>query len=169
MSPLAEEWNEAVKAAGGSPDLGLFKDIPTLRAFLENGRAAMGENANGKPLSNVKEQDHQVEMRDGHKITVRTYQPQDVPAGALGMVFHGGGWCVGGLANEENLCRLMASKLGMTVANVDYRMGPEWKFPTAHYDCFDATKWVRSLSNLISSSSEQSLNCTTNPLIIIHV
>ena len=143
LGPLTEEWNEAVKTAGGSPDLGVFPDIPSLQTFFEQAKAAMGEDFSGKPLAAVKETDHQVKMRDGHAIIVRTYQPQNVPeAGALGVLYHGGGWCIGGLFNEENLCRRMANQLGMTVANVDYRMGPEWRFPTAHYDCFDATKWV---------------------------
>lgn len=119
LSPLTEEWNEAAKAAGGSPDLGVFPDIPSLQTFFEQAKAAMGEDSSGEPLPNVKETDHQVEMRDGHGIIVRTYQPQNVPAGALGVLYHGGGWCIGGLFNEENLCRLMANQLAMTVANVD--------------------------------------------------
>ena len=54
-----------------------------------------------------------------------------------------GGWCIGGLENEELLCRLLTSKLGITSVNVDYRLSPEYKFPVPVHDCHDATKWVR--------------------------
>lgn len=83
-----------------------------------------------------------MQMRDGHKITARVYKADGQPPGPLGIVLHGGGWCLGGLANEELLCRLMASKLGMVAVNVDYRLAPEYPFPTGPHDCFDATKWA---------------------------
>lgn len=38
----------------------------------------------------------------------------------------------------------MCAKLGMTVVNVDYRLGPEFQHPTAVLDCYDATKWAAS-------------------------
>lgn len=87
-------------------------------------------------------------MRDGHKITVRIHSPETAPSSGspLGVIYHGGGWCIGGLINEELLCRLMVTKYGMVVVNVDYRLGPEHKFPLGHNDCYDATKWVSELS-----------------------
>ncbi|CAK1357172.1 AB hydrolase superfamily protein [Cercospora beticola] len=143
LGQLDEEWNETVKAAGGSPDLGAFPNIQAMRDFLENAKKAMAQAMAPPVFTDVKEQDHQVKMRDGHEITVRTYHPQNVPApGPLGVMYHGGGWCIGDLTGEDLLCKLMASKLGMTVVNIDYRLGPEWKFPTAHNDCWDATKWA---------------------------
>ncbi|KAI5358196.1 Putative alpha/beta hydrolase-3 [Septoria linicola] len=143
LGPLSPEWTTAATAAGGSPDLGMFPDIPSMRAWFEQIKAAMEPAMISQPFDDVREQDHQVKMRDGHEIVVRTYHPKNATApGALGVVYHGGGWCIGGLVNEELLCRRMAREVGMTVANVDYRMGPEWKFPTAHEDCYDATKWA---------------------------
>jgi len=80
--------------------------------------ATMGGN-----IAGVTEQDHQVAMRDGSKIACRVYQPESPPSSGspLAVIFHGGGWCIGGLENEELLCRLLASKLGVTAVNVDYR------------------------------------------------
>lgn len=141
LGPLDEEWNETAKAAGGSPDLGVFPSIAAMRGFLEDVKRAKALAEGAFP--DVKEQDRKVKMRDGHEIVVRTYHPQNASVpGPLGVLYHGGGWCIGDLTGEEVLCKLMASKLGMTVVNVDYRLGPEWKFPTAHNDCWDATKWV---------------------------
>lgn len=98
----------------------------------------------GSSIAGVKERDEQVSVRDGSKITCRVYHPEQPPSGGspLVVLYHGGGWCIGGLENEELLCRLLVSKLGFVAVNVDYRLAPEHKFPAAITDSFDATKWV---------------------------
>ena len=130
---------------GNVPDLGLFPDIQALRDWITNAKKAMSAEM-GPKIPGVVEHDEQVEMRDGHKITCRIHKPETAPSGGspLFVMFHGGGWCIGGLENEELQCRLLASKLGMTCVNVDYRLAPEWKFPNGPHDCIDATKWVSS-------------------------
>lgn len=40
------------------------------------------------------------------------------------MVYHGGGWCIGGLENEELLCRKAVEAYGVVAVNVDYRLAP---------------------------------------------
>ena len=129
---------------GQKLDLGMFPDIPSLRKWITDAKQAMTAEMGGQS-EGVKEEDHQVSMRDGAKITCRVYRPESKPAGgsALSVILHGGGWCIGGLENEELLCRLLTSKLGMVCVNVDYRLAPEHKFPAAVNDCHDATKWVR--------------------------
>jgi acetyl esterase/lipase len=102
------------------------------------------------------EKDHQVTMRDGEKITVRTYTPEKA-GGPLYVMYHGGGWCIGGLENEELLCRLICGKLGFVAVNVDYRLAPEHVFPTAHNDCWDATKWVSKVIGARLDNSIQQL------------
>jgi acetyl esterase/lipase len=52
------------------------------------------------------------------------------------------GWVVGSHEVEEVENRMLAAKGGAVVASVDYRMAPEYKFPYAVNDCFDALKWV---------------------------
>lgn len=130
---------------GFAPDIGLMKEIAPLRQMISNQKKGTS-NALGKGVTGFKETDHQVKMRDGAEITCRVHAPENPPAGGspLFVVYHGGGWCIGGLENEELLCRLTASKFGVTCVNVGYRLAPEHKFPTAVYDCHDATKWVSS-------------------------
>lgn len=125
---------------GQAPDLGMFPDIASLRNWIIEAKKNL--TATFEPVPGIKEErDHQITVRDGSKITVRTYEPEK-SGGPLAVVYHGGGWCIGGLENEELLCRNMCGKLGMAVVNVDYRLAPEYKFPTAHNDSYDATKWV---------------------------
>lgn len=121
-------------------DIGTFSDVKTLRDFLretkKDATAAWG------PITGVKEEkDCQITVRDGEKITLRTYTPEKTGA-PLYVMYHGGGWCIGDLASEDLLSRLLCGKLGFLVVSVDYRLGPEHTFPKAHHDCWDATKWV---------------------------
>jgi acetyl esterase len=80
-------------------------------------------------------------------IALRLYQP--LPAAerkALPPVlvyYHGGGWVIGDLDTHDTLCRQLAIGAGCAVVAVDYRMGPEHRFPAAVDDCIAATRWVR--------------------------
>ena len=56
--------------------------------------------------------------------------------------FHGGGWVIGDLDTHDTLCRELANGSGCAVVAVDYRMGPEKRFPAAVDDCLAATRWV---------------------------
>lgn len=77
-------------------------------------------------------------------ILVRSYAAESPSSSGspLAVIYHGGGWCVGDVTAEELYSRLLVSKLGMTVASINYRLAPEYRFPIAHNDCYDATKWV---------------------------
>lgn len=39
-------------------------------------------------------------------------------------------------------CRLLAVNVPCVVLNVDYRLSPEWTFPTPFTDVFDAVDWI---------------------------
>jgi acetyl esterase len=58
--------------------------------------------------------------------------------------FHGGGWVIGDLDTHDVLCRCLAAAAGCAVLAVDYRMGPEHRFPAAVHDCVAALRWARA-------------------------
>ena len=67
-------------------------------------------------------------------IPVRHYRPIGKnPNEVLPVLiyFHGGGWVVGDLESHDALCRQLSNGAGCAVIAVDYRMGPEHKFPAA--------------------------------------
>jgi acetyl esterase len=78
-------------------------------------------------------------------IPVRLYRPLGSTADAALPVlvyFHGGGWVIGDLDTHDVLCRSLANGAGCAVASIDYRMGPEHRFPAAVDDVLAATRWV---------------------------
>ena len=107
---------------GQPPDIGAFPDIASLRKWITEAKEAMSAEIGGK-IEGVKEHDEQVPTRDGSTITCRIYTAENPLSGGspLAVIYHGGGWCIGGLENEELLCRRLTSEMGMTCVNVDYR------------------------------------------------
>lgn len=77
-------------------------------------------------------------------IALRLYRGLGTEAGALPVLvyFHGGGWTIGDLDTHDIVCRTLANKARCALVAVDYRMGPEHKFPAAVEDCVAATRWV---------------------------
>ena len=80
-------------------------------------------------------------------VPLRHVRPAGTAADAVlpGLVyFHGGGWTIGDLDTHDTLCRELANGSGCAVVSVDYRLGPEQRFPAAVDDCVAATRWVHA-------------------------
>jgi acetyl esterase len=86
-------------------------------------------------------EDFEVPARDGHPIPVRLYAPVRGPLPVL-VYFHGGGFTIGSIATHDILCRRLSQLAGWAVLSVDYRLAPEFRFPTAHSDAWDVVQWV---------------------------
>ncbi|KAK6849314.1 CAZyme family CE10 [Apiospora arundinis] len=84
------------------------------------------------------------------EIMIRIYSPGGPGPFPVHLNFHGGGWVVGSLESERAWCRHMCNKVGIKIIDVAYRKGPEFPFPTAIYDCWDAVKWARANSEQIN-------------------
>lgn len=77
------------------------------------------------------------------QIPIRLYYPfglSDDPG--LLIFYHGGGWVAGVLDERDATCRWLADEAKIVVANVDYRLAPEYRFPAAVVDAYDALKWL---------------------------
>ncbi len=81
-------------------------------------------------------------------IPARVYTPVAGGGSALPCLvfFHGGGFTIGGLGTHDALCRTFANEASVRVVAVDYRMGPEHRYPAAAEDCYAAAAWVESNS-----------------------
>ncbi|HXM56663.1 MAG TPA: alpha/beta hydrolase [Candidatus Dormibacteraeota bacterium] len=120
-------------------------DVPTARAMI----AAMPREP-GEPVAHV--EDRAVPGPAGD-IPVRLYRPlAPSPSEGQGreggeplplvVFFHGGGWTIGDLETHDGMARAIANRAGAAVLAVDYRLGPEHRFPAAVEDAWAATQWA---------------------------
>ncbi|WP_372734615.1 alpha/beta hydrolase [Nocardioides sp.] len=72
----------------------------------------------------------------------RLYVPSTPIPGALLVFFHGGGFMHGDLDSHDPACRFLSETSGVRVLAVDYRLGPEHRFPAAYDDAVAAHAWA---------------------------
>jgi acetyl esterase len=78
---------------------------------------------------------------DGYEIPVQLVAPSQDVLPVL-VYFHGGGFVIGNIATHEALCRQLSHHAHCAVLSVDYRLAPEYRFPTAYEDAWHAVAWV---------------------------
>lgn len=76
------------------------------------------------------------------EVPVRLYASSHDPALPVIVFFHGGGWVLSSVDGHDTLARRIASRTGLLVVSVDYRLAPEFPFPAPHDDCWAATTWL---------------------------
>jgi acetyl esterase len=76
------------------------------------------------------------------EIRLRLYWPQPAAPVPAIVYYHGGGHVIGSLDTHDFVARNLCSGVGALVTSVDYRMGPEHKFPAAVDDSWAALQWV---------------------------
>ncbi len=91
-----------------------------------------------KPLPPASPRAYDVEIADGLSLHV---VPSPAPRGVL-LHIHGGGFMLGGAANQDASLERMADAVGLTCASVEYRLAPENPYPAAWDDCEDAALWL---------------------------
>ncbi|GAD92398.1 hypothetical protein SMAC_07896 [Paecilomyces variotii No. 5] len=82
-------------------------------------------------------------------IPVRAFYPKSGEdktnagdAAAL-VYFHGGGYTVGTVDEFENGCRILAEEAGVQVYAVEYRLSPEWRYPTQLNEYDFVVEWLQ--------------------------
>lgn len=138
LDPDAERLLEMMRAAGRPPFETLTPD--QAREAFRAGRTVTQPDP--APVAELRDLSCPGPHGD---IPLRLYRPLGTSADEVlpAMVyFHGGGWVVGDLDSHDVACRHYANAAGCAVVSVDYRMGPEHRFPAAVDDCAAATRFV---------------------------
>jgi acetyl esterase/lipase len=81
-----------------------------------------------------------VSVSGGH-VPVRVLTPGGRPRAVI-VYYHGGGWVLGALDEVDALGRQLAHRTGSVVVLVDYRLAPEFRFPTAVDDSWAGLRWT---------------------------
>ena len=80
------------------------------------------------------------DVTDG-PVPMRTYRPAGDSLATL-VFIHGGGFVIGDLDSYDYQCRVLCSRVGVTVVSIDYRLAPEHPFPAGAEDVLAAFDWV---------------------------
>jgi acetyl esterase len=112
-----------------------FETFPVEEARLELDARA---RAFGGPPVEVERVEERSLPGPAGPIAARLYRPDGARDPALLVYFHGGGHTIGSLDSCDGVCRRLAAGSGAAVLSVDYRMGPEDRFPAAVEDAVAA-------------------------------
>lgn len=85
-----------------------------------------------------------VEEREIAGVPCRVVTPRGSGSGPLPVLIwlHGGGWVIGSAELSLPTARSLAAGAECVVVSVDYRLGPEHRFPAAPDDCAAVARWV---------------------------
>ncbi|MGY1747317.1 flavin-containing monooxygenase [Blastococcus sp. SYSU D00695] len=75
-------------------------------------------------------------------LAYRLFRPSSPGPHPVVLWFHGGGWVIGDQVSDEPFCRDLCVRSDAVVVSVDYRHGPEARYPAAAEDAWAALQWV---------------------------
>src|SRR5947209_16479929 len=124
LHPQIEAVLKAQAAAGLRP----IEALTPAEARAQMEETARARKAEPMPVARVEER-----MIPGPagEIRLRLYWPRAAAPVPAIVYYHGGGHVIGSLDTHDFVARNLCSGVGALVGSVDYRMGPEHKFPAA--------------------------------------
>lgn len=106
------------------------------------------------PLKRFYKKIDQKIYNEGHEVPVRIYPSENDSDEAL-LYLHGGGWITESVETYDRICAALAKATGQTVVSVEYRLAPEFRFPTALEDCYAVAKSFLSDRELLHVAPEK--------------
>ena len=80
---------------------------------------------------------------DNNQIRLRIYRPKANEAILPVLLWiHGGGYIMGSIDGNDELCQKFVLSANCVVVSVDYRLAPENPYPVPLEDCYAALKWI---------------------------
>ncbi|PEB51857.1 esterase [Bacillus pseudomycoides] len=92
------------------------------------------------PVSKV--ENLMIPVSKDEEIKCRVYIPEGQGPFPIFIYYHGGGWVLGDIEVMDASCRMLANRTASIVVSVNYRLAPEYKFPTPVEDAYTALEWV---------------------------
>lgn len=137
LHPQIAKAIEAMQRAGMKPIEALTPEAA--RQQMEE--TAKSRKAEPLPVARVEER---TIPGPASPIRVRLYWPE--AAGTLPAIayYHGGGHVIGSLDTHDLIARNLCHGAAALVVSVDYRMGPEHRFPAAVDDSVAALQWLHA-------------------------
>ena len=104
-------------------------------------KAILKERGQDAPEPVAKVEDKMIAGATG-QIPARIYTPAGTGPFPVIFYIHGGGWVIATIDTYDSSARALTNAANAVVVSIEYRKGPEHKFPAAHDDAFAAYKWT---------------------------
>jgi acetyl esterase len=88
-------------------------------------------------------------------VPARLYRPRADSNLGLLIYYHGGGWVIGDLDTHDAICRSLAVRMNHAVLSIDYRMGPEHKYPAAVEDALCSLRWAYENADVLGINPDR--------------
>jgi acetyl esterase len=106
-----------------------------------------------RPIARV---EHRSIPGPGASLPVRVYRPPELAGPRpLLLYFHQGGCVIGNPDWCETFCTVLAEGARCPVVSVDYRLGPEHRFPSAQEDAVAAYRWALAHADEVGGDPER--------------
>lgn len=116
------------------------KLLPAMNMLIRNFKCKSDENVTVK--------EYRIPGYEGEEISILSIEPKNIEEVLPCLVFfHGGGFMLKASFAHYELAKEYSAKLQCKVICVDYRLAPEYPFPTPVEDCFETYKWVLNNAN----------------------
>jgi epsilon-lactone hydrolase len=109
-----------------------------LNASVAEMRASMASMVGATPLPAGVTR----EPRDVNGVPAEWVTMPGAAADRVILYFHGGGYVLGSIATHRELAARLSAATGARVLVIDYRLGPEHRFPAAVEDAVKAYRWL---------------------------
>jgi acetyl esterase/lipase len=135
----------------------IFPRLPFRRWNLRLIRRLSKLQPKAKRPNDIQVDDVLIQSQDqGHKIRLRVYKPRKIVKPAPGLVWmHGGGFFIGTPEQNDAFLFHLVEELAIMVVSIDYRLAPEYPFPTPLYDCYTALQWVHTHAEMLGMDTNR--------------
>ena len=89
------------------------------------------------------------------EIPARIYTPKGEGPHPVTLYMHGGGWVIATIDTYDSSARALTNAANTIIVSIEYRKGPEHKFPAAHDDAFAAYKWLTENAGQINGDPKR--------------
>ncbi|CAF1338357.1 unnamed protein product [Rotaria sordida] len=109
------------------------------RIFIDDVHAKANEKLIGTFHGNLQEKNVTTNSAD---IPISIYTPVNTNKDKLVIYFHGGGWTMCNRKTHQTIVNLLADATKTIWISVEYRQGPEYKYPIWLNDACDVTQYI---------------------------
>ncbi|KAF2083881.1 putative lipase [Saccharata proteae CBS 121410] len=99
------------------------------------------------PVGETRDIYHKRLASEGPDLLLRVFLPEGEPpteGWPVAIWFHGGGWVLGNVDTENNVCTEMCNRAKWAVVTADYRLAPESPFPAAAHDAWETLLFTQN-------------------------